>query len=247
MVHTERRRTGAGQWIGLGILAAGAVTGRIGPGHLLLAAWLENVSVGLATVVAILRAPGRRVGLPNNLRRQFPTEWFDDAEVAPAPGREPASGTATSPAPTVPPPGAQDTGARGLVTRGIPVGCALPFFLVHYGIFTLVHGAFVGMLVAASAFFGASSPFEDGWFGLAILAAAAIARSFRRLDPATAIGEAYSYVIPLHLAIFVGFFGLFGAGFAGWLDEPSRGGQLAVTAALLGLFWLADHLRARRG
>lgn len=63
---------GPATWIGPGLGAAlllvGVVSGAVTVEAMLFAAWLENLAIGGATTVALLRAPGGQLALPANVQ-----------------------------------------------------------------------------------------------------------------------------------------------------------------------------------
>lgn len=136
----------------------------------------------------------------------------------------------------------------------------IPFFCVHFGLFTLVHG----MLVFS--FFGHGVPalagFHAGWLGPAEVAAAIHAThveyawlalllshgfsflwnyllggEYKHASLQQLMGQPYSRVITLHLVI------LFGAGIAAALGSPTP--ALVLLVALKIGFDIAAHRRER--
>lgn len=105
-------------------------------------------------------------------------------------------------------------GVAGVRNRTPETVFLLPFFCVHYGMFTGVHGVFVVAMFGAEALNGARGVVTPG-----VLAAAAVIavwqatlvivdgrRSdwFAGLSPKTLMFEPYGRVIALHLTIIVG-------------------------------------------
>ena len=103
---------------------------------------------------------------------------------------------------------------------GNPVGSAgmhPAFFLVHYGLFTFVHGVFVGVLVMIPTALAPASPMtfapasaEPVPFGLLVLAWAAttvvqwVLASVTKTPQPGGVGRAYARIFALHLAILGG-------------------------------------------
>lgn len=229
----------AGQWIGTALLLVGVLTGQVGIVGLLLATWLENVSAGVATVRALVRGDRRRRAAP------------------PAPAhRTPLPGTSSA---------TDDVLARWRRTgrlevaqlSDLPAGCSVPFFLLHYGMFTLTHGTFLLVGGAALAFSrlaegdAAGPSLAGGMVGALVLLGATIARAVRDVAPAHAVKEAYAGVITLHLAIVFG--GGVGVSLATSQLGPGGGftlpfgldAQTAAALALVALFTVSDLVRAR--
>lgn len=198
-----------GAGLGLVVLLVGIVTGALSVEAMLVAAWLENLSIGAATVVALLRSPDGRVHLPASV------------QVSGIPVRdEPGGG------------------------RSIPSGCAAGFFAAHFGIFTVVHGVFLAIIVGAALVRGGG----EGLTGTAalVLLAAAVLRAFRRLSPRRAVVQAYAGLIPVHVAILALFGtavdGLGGAS-APW--DGDRGTLLSY--GVVALLLVGDLIRAAVG
>ncbi len=87
-----------------------------------------------------------------------------------------------------------------------PGGFPSSFFLMHYGIFTFVHGVFVIVLILlAPVITGSeSAPFDALWLMLAWLVATGLAwYSASRSDPPprAGVGRAYGRVIVLHVVV----------------------------------------------
>lgn len=112
-------------------------------------------------------------------------------------------------------------------------GCMIPFFLVHYGVFMLVHGMFV--LVLFGGLFGQArhgglatghTLSETALWYLVALAGLAVShgyafldsyvrgREYERLSPSQAMFSPYPRIVVLHVAI------LFGAFLAAALRDP---------------------------
>ena len=130
----------------------------------------------------------------------------------------------------------------------------IPFFTVHYGMFTLVHGIFVLVLFGGR---GGASPSPEGFLaalresriGLAVLAIALShgysflhnylgGGEFRRASPQQLMSQPYSRVVVLHLTIL-------GGGFA----TMALGAPLAALVVLIALKTAIDyrsHIAERR-
>lgn len=263
----------SGQWIGTGLLLLGVLTGRIGIAGLLLATWLENVSAGIATVRALLRGDRQRRAAGVASPQPSPEPPATDPQAWPPP---PAAGPSDPP----PPPGARPvwedpaaapptpaasssevlerwrrTGRLEISDLSeVPAGCAVPFFIAHYGMFTLVHGSFLliggGVLVLSRFAEGtaAAPSLRDGLLGALVLLAATVARAVREVDPAHAVKEAYAGVLTLHVAIVAG--GAVGgvvlqsmvAGTGPQLPLPL---ETLAALALVALFTVSDLVRSR--
>ena len=195
-----------GDWLGavlgLALLTIGVLTGRLSVEAMLVAAWLENLSIGTATVISVLRVPGGRLVVPPNVR------------VEGIPVTRDAAGN-----------------------RTVASGCAAGFFVAHFGLFTLVHGIFLAVIVGASVWRDGASGAGFGGVTVAVLLLAAVARAFRRMSPRRAIGQAYAGLLPVHIAIIL----LFTTAF-----EPDAAGR-APALAIVGLLLVGDLLRARVG
>ncbi len=108
------------------------------------------------------------------------------------------------------------------ISRTMPAGCLIPFFIVHYGIFWLVHGVFVFTLPLFAARVGDSSPPDFGvlpgstlllaGLGLAISHASSFflnyvgRREYLRVSPGQQMFSVYGRVVALHLTILGGGF-----------------------------------------
>jgi Family of unknown function (DUF6498) len=133
----------------------------------------------------------------------------------------------------------------------------IPFFIVHYGGFTFVHGIFV------FALFGGATPFAPAdmsasavlhtirssgvlWGALALLASHGLsfvtnylgAGEYRNADPKVLMGQPYARVIVLHLTIIFGGFVMVALG-------SPRAGLLLLVLLKIGMD-LRAHLTERR-
>ncbi len=124
------------------------------------------------------------------------------------------------------------TACRILVAGGIASVPLAAFFLVHYGIFTFVHGVFVVVLPSFGSMIGHSGgvslldefdPAEAAWALLLPVLALAVSHgvSFvadvgsaerRPKDPNTEMGRPYGRMIVLHLALLFGGFAVVAIG-----------------------------------
>lgn len=94
--------------------------------------------------------------------------------------------------------------------EGPPNSMAWPFFIVHYGMFTFVHGVFVWVLILVTPFFAshtAPAAFDFRWvvvpWAVAGLVQLYLAIRTPELPPSP-VGTAYARVFALHLAIIGG-------------------------------------------
>lgn len=127
----------------------------------------------------------------------------------------------------------------------------IPFFVMHYGIFWLVHGIFV-LTLPAFLSLASDTPMELA-FGAVLFAAAGLAIShglsfwwnflrggeYRRTTPAVLMFQPYQRLVALHLTI------IFGA-----LAVSFTGAPVAAVAILVGVKTLLDlglHLAEHRG
>jgi hypothetical protein len=127
----------------------------------------------------------------------------------------------------------------------------IPFFVMHYGIFWLVHGIFV-LTLPAFLSIASDTPMELG-LGAVMFAAAGLAIShglsfwwnflrggeYRRTTPAMLMFQPYRRLVALHLTI------IFGA-----LGVSFTGAPAAAVAILVGVKTLLDlglHLAEHRG
>lgn len=113
-----RGRASVGQWLGTALLAIGVLTGQLRAPQLLYAAWLENISVGIAATVSIARSGRDSVAVPGWVRRQVgsfgasgrsrwtasPPAGVTPPWVTPPPGAGPRRQTPPA-QPAPPPPG----------------------------------------------------------------------------------------------------------------------------------------------
>jgi hypothetical protein len=193
--------------------------------------WLENVVVGVVTVLKMTYAEG------------------DDA-AAPAGALDAA---AASPSAT------QQGAPRGPVARlrGDPARArAVGFFCFHYGLFTLVHGVFVivifgfGVLLPAQGSAGAGAgSVLSWWFLLAFLGLCAshgvsfwrnylLDGEYMTVTVEQAMFQPYGRVVVMHLTV------IFGALLVTWLGTPLAG--LLLLVALKTGFDVAAHRREHR-
>jgi hypothetical protein len=133
----------------------------------------------------------------------------------------------------------------------------IPFFCVHYGIFTLVHGMFVIVLFGGGLKHGLGFPNADtfwqiarenclGWaiLGLAVSRGISFATNYlangeyRRASPNQLMGQPYGRIMVLHVAI------IFGGILMMALHSPAAG--LLVLIVLKILFDLRGHLAERK-
>ena len=133
----------------------------------------------------------------------------------------------------------------------------IPFFCVHYGLFTFVHGIFVielfgGGLKSRGGFPGPEIFLETmreyhlGWavLGLAVSRGISFATNyvgqgeFRRIDPSTLMIQPYGRIFVLHISLLAG----------GTLMQAMRSpvAGLLLLVALKILLDLAGHLRERK-
>lgn len=266
-----RRGVSTGQWIGTGLLLVGVLTGQIGVAGLLLATWLENVAAGVATVRALVRGDRERRAEALASSAAAEQVW------PPPPGDATPPGAPTAP-PPVPPPVAgrpvwEDpsatpaAGERDVLAHwrrtgkleisdlsDLPAGCAVPFFIFHYGMFTFTHGTFLAVGGGVLVFSRIASDGEfapslgAGLVSALVLAVATLARAFRDVEPAHAVKEAYAGVITLHLAIVFG--GALGGVFLQSVvlgDGPELAFPVETLAALalVALFAVSDLVRAK--
>ena len=170
--------------------------------------WLENITVGISTIIAIARTP--RMVDPLQEQR---TQWTINGQPA----------------------------------QRMPKALLIPFFILHYGIFTLVHGVFVFLLIggffglfsfafAQAPLGGSSYQFGFGQTGIdlyGILIAWGIASIIQLvlglrqprelLPPATELFfSPYKRILVLHFTV------LFGAVIIAWLGWPPASALLLV-------------------
>lgn len=123
---------------------------------------------------------------------------------------------------------------RGLATTSTSRGCLIPFFILHYGIFWVVHGVFV-LLLPLFAGLGAMISRPDGGPALGasrisaegiLLATLALIAShavsyyvnfirggeYRNVSPGSIMVAPYGRVFVLHLTIILGSFAIFALG-----------------------------------
>lgn len=248
------------------MLAVGVLTGQLRAPQLLLAAWLDNISIGVAAVTSIARSGRSHVRVPAWLRRNVRTR----RPAAPRPPASPPPPTASSTppptsapppkaspsatAPPPPPPGARPSPRNDSPIAGpdeqVSTGLALVFLLVPLAFFT----AFQGNVIAV---FGSIGRFEPGGadvaglsggpVAFALLLAAAAARAVRRIDPDEALGYAFGHVVALHLGIFIGVFAIVASAFAGVLAGGAGPTVFEVVATLALVAWFVVTDRSRWG
>lgn len=118
----------------------------------------------------------------------------------------------------------------GLFQRSFGMVFAIPFFIMHYGIFTAVHGAFVVGVSTMDSTGKLHGTLEDFLFSLDLqsvcLTIIAIAashffsfvynfigkREYQRIAPDQLMGAPYGRVIMLHLSLLFGMFLVFATG-----------------------------------
>lgn len=130
----------------------------------------------------------------------------------------------------------------------------IPFFIVHYGMFTFVHGMFVFLMfgphpMTAPSVAGFEAAIRQSGIGLGIIAIAAshgysfffnylFNGEYRRMSPPVLMGQPYARVVVLHVTILAG-------GFA----TAALGQPLAALVILVVLKTAIDyraHLSERR-
>jgi hypothetical protein len=130
----------------------------------------------------------------------------------------------------------------------------IPFFIVHYGMFTLVHGIFVLVLFgphdgAAPSVFAFSQAIRQSGIGLGVLAIALShgfsfltnylgTGEYRRASPQVLMGQPYARVVVLHITILGG----------GFLTQALGAplGALLVLVVLKTVIDFRAHLAERR-
>ena len=150
-------------------------------------------------------------------------------------------------------------GATGRAARGSKMAM-IPFFVVHYGLFWLVHGVFVLTMPLFSGMFaaefdpfapGSSTGIEPGAIAFAVVALAIShglsywlnflrGGEYRRISPAQQLFAPYGRLVALHVTIIVG-----------GLAIVATGAPAAAVAVLVALktvldmgFHLAEHRTA---
>ena len=131
------------------------------PGDVLIAYWLENVAVGIWTVLKIATA----------------------------------------------------TGANSAATAGNGLKFVLvPFFCVHYGIFTIGHGVFALIIANDIGFSSASAKWSSAFLvlfvshGMSFLGNWVLGGERSRTSPSAAMAHPYGRIVVLHVAVLGGFF-----------------------------------------
>ncbi len=162
--------------------------------EVILLYWFENISIGLAMVVTLWRTAHAPTAAP--------------ATAAPS--------TATAPTPTAAPqdPSTHDQTPNVQNMEGPVAGTFLAgFFAMHYGMFTLVHGVFVLLLVG-----GIMAPVESAtainWWGVLVVwvigtvvqLRAAIVGPLPRLRGTLLMFSVYPRIFALHLTIILAVF-----------------------------------------
>jgi hypothetical protein len=171
--------------------------------EIVLLYWLENISLGAAMFVTLLRtARATPVATP----AETPAETTP--EITPEAPAETTPTTATETTPTT---------ATDPTTLHPAAGLMLAFFFsVHYGMFTLVHGIFVFALITSG--FGITTesdrPLNLGsvllvWaIGGAVQVVAALIGSLPDKRGTSLMMSAYPRIIVLHLTIILGVFAI---------------------------------------
>lgn len=204
-------------------------TDRWEPGDVLVAYWLENVVVGVFALGKIVTARGTKVV---------------------------ASGMTITSTRTI----------NGRSTRSVRRADApgsrpvlAGFFVVHFGIFTLVHGVFTALLAFSIGVSGTAR----GW--VLMVAALVLSHGFStwlhwvrrgerdRVSPSQAMTQPYARIVVLHVVVLGSFFLLFhgfgsSGGFLGGTSQPTSE-RLAPALLLIGLKTVVDvitHVRQHR-
>jgi hypothetical protein len=208
--------------------------------------WVENGLKGLETAARMILFPGPGSvgpGQPIGLSIRDSLRTLSRQLNAESPGTE---GTPTSP--------------ESAPIMQLPIAARLgvsAFFLVHFGIFWVVHGIFVFALFVGNGPFGGfdrpgSTGLPTGQVALAagLIAAAVVASILRdairpagrsSLSALSLVGLAYGRMVALHVALILGGFGLM------MLGSPTPALILLIvlkTAAELGASRLADRTRS---
>ncbi|WP_101525126.1 DUF6498-containing protein [Nocardioides houyundeii] len=139
---------------------------------------------------------------------------------------------------------------NGRPAEQVPAVALALFFSFHYGIFTLVHGAFAFVLAAGA---GGGSGVRN-WLlsGVAFLLSHLVSLLLNwfgqdersQVSPQAAMGQPYPRMLVLHVAIIGGFFLL--ASSAGGLDQGSAIGPVLLLCGLKTAVDLWFHLRERQ-
>lgn len=166
--------------------------------------WFENVIIGAFNILKMLTASG-----------EFPTQ--EQLKQAGNANEHPDM-----------PEYLRNPAATGGIRHGIKL-FLIPFFTVHYGMFCLVHGVFVGVLLGGKGGGMAMSggPFEGvgrmfqvifgsggKWFVLAVVASHLVSYlanfiwkgEFRRVSASDLMMAPYGRIVVLHVAIILGAF-----------------------------------------
>ncbi len=173
---TGRLATWLGTGLGTVLLLAGVLGGTVTAEAMLVAAWLENLSAGAATVFALLRIPGGRLTLPANV------------QVSGIPVRTGPDGTRTI--------------ASGCAAGFFVAHFGL-FTLVH-GVFLAVAVLTASFGPGASGGGGSGLGGLSG-SAVIVVVVAALLRALRRVDPRRAIAQAYAGLLPVHVGVLVVF------------------------------------------
>jgi hypothetical protein len=140
---------------------------------------------------------------------------------------------------------------NGRLVRGPGAGRALAsFFALHYGIFTLVHGVFVLLLIAGVFLPAQSEPSPLNWWGALLVwiiggSAQVLAARFGPLPErrgSALMMSAYPRMIVLHVSVILGII------LIAELDWPAAAAILliALHALVDGAAWMLSAGRARR-
>lgn len=267
MAVVPRTRAVAGPWLGIALLVAGIVSGQLRAPQLLLALWLENLSIGVAAVVALAREPNRQVLVPRMMAQRAP-DWFarhggsSSGPAGPTAGRAGQVGSSSlpppagaplpepplpvdpppptgAPLPAVPPPVPHTVDVR----PRIPASTALLVLLVPLALFTMFQGTFLRTL-ASFPVLGQQSDGDGmgGPFATVLVLAAATARALRSVDADNALIDATRRVVMLHLGAIFGVAVLVFTVIGGVVMGDPRIPQIVGTLALVGLLLAVDRV-----
>lgn len=177
--------------------------------------WFENISIGLAMVVTLWRTAHAPSATTTAAAPSAATPATTPATPATTPATAPAQ-TDVAPAPTAPTPPATpyDQPPNTQNMEGPVAGTFLAgFFAMHYGMFTLVHGVFVLLLVG-----GIMAPVESAtpinWWGVlvvwvigtAVQLTAALVGPLPRLRGTLLMFSVYPRIFALHITIILAVF-----------------------------------------